>query len=141
MTLVEQVAAVRRTLYRLFTRRLAARSDRPFTQLQALWAISIGEGCSQAALAERLLMDAPAVSRLVDRLEEEGLLKRKPSEEDRRRFCLEVTAAGTAELKAWKEVVRWTDGEMRRHLTPAEADTLGRLLGKLSEGLRAEGGP
>lgn len=135
MNLAEQVASLRRTLHRLFARRLGARTGRPFMQLQALNAIAGGEGCSQAALADRLLADAPAVSRLVDRLEEDGLLRRRQAE-DRRKVCLEVTPAGQAELRVWREELRAVEEEMRRHLSPEEVEQLSRLVCKLHDGLR-----
>jgi len=59
-------------------------------QLLALRVIDRGEVQAQSALAERLTVDPPAVSRLVERLAEDGLLKRCPGE-DRRCVRLEVT--------------------------------------------------
>src|SRR3954470_22278038 len=97
MTLAEQVASVRRTIHRLLTRRLSRRTDRPFMQMLALKSIDRGEVKSQAALAERLLAGAAAVSRLVERLVEDGLLERSAGE-DRRCVRLGVTKAGRKEV-------------------------------------------
>jgi MarR family transcriptional regulator, transcriptional regulator for hemolysin len=138
MTLAEQVASVRRTIHRLLTRRLSKRTDRPFTQMLALKAISRGEAGSQTALAERLMVDAPAVSRLVDRLVEDGLLKRCAGD-DRRCVRLEVTAAGHKEVAALLAELKWLDDEARKHLTAQEARTLGQLLEKLQAGLIQSG--
>ncbi len=106
-------------------------------QLRALRAIALGEGCSQAALAERLTVDAPAVSRLVDRLEADGLLQRGPGG-DRRSVCLEVTAAAEPELAMMHEVLQWLDAEVHRHLSAQESAQLQRLLEKLDDGLRED---
>ena len=47
-------------------------------------------------LASELLCDASTVTSLVDRLEERGLVRRRPDPDDRRVKALEVTAAGIA---------------------------------------------
>jgi len=55
--------------------------------------IGIGE------LAERERVSPPAVSNRVDRLEQEGLLARTPSADDRRRVGLTLTAEGERVLR------------------------------------------
>jgi MarR family transcriptional regulator for hemolysin len=138
MTLAEQVASVRRALHRLLTRRLSKRTERPFMQLLALRVIDRGEVRGQAALAERLMVDPPAVSRLVDRLVEDGLLKRCAGE-DRRCVRLEVTETGHAEAALLHEDLQWLEGEARKHLTTQETKQLRQLLEKLQEGLTQTG--
>jgi DNA-binding MarR family transcriptional regulator len=48
------------------------------------------------ALAERLAVDPPYVTVMVDDLEERGLVQRMPHPEDRRAKLVELTAAGRA---------------------------------------------
>jgi DNA-binding MarR family transcriptional regulator len=138
MTLIEQLASVRRTLHRVVTRRLSQHTDRPFMQMLALRVIDRGEVHGQAALAERLLVDAPAASRLVERLVEDGLLKRCAGE-DRRCVRLEVTGAGHEEALALDSELQSLEGEVRKYLTAQELRTLRQLLDKLHDGLK-EGG-
>ena len=134
MTLAEQVGALRRTLYRLLTRRLSVKTRRPITQLLAMKFIAVRGVRTQAELAERLLVDAPAVSRLVDRLEEEGLVKRCAGE-DRRCVRLQVTEASRADIAVLEEESRRLDEDAARYLTPEEVTELKRLLEKLQAGL------
>lgn len=134
MTLPEQVGSLRRTLHRLVGRRLSGRTRRPFTQLLAMKFIARLGVRTQAELAERLLMDAPGVSRLVDRLEEEGLVKRCAGE-DRRCVRLEVTEASREDLAILDEADQWVQAEANKYLTAAEMRELMRLLGKLQAGL------
>ena len=134
MTLAEQVGALRRTLYRLLTRRLSVKTRRPITQLLAMKFIAVLGVRTQAELAERLLVDAPAVSRLVDRLEEEGLVKRCAGE-DRRCVRLQVTEASRAEIAVLEEESRRLDEDAARFLTAEEMEELKRLLEKLQAGL------
>ena len=138
MTLVEQLALMRRTLHRLLTRRLSRHTDRPFTQLLALRVIDQGEVQAQAALAERLTVDPPAVSRLVERLVEDGLLKRCAGE-DRRCVRLEVTEAGHQEALALHSELQTLESDVRKHLTAQEMRTLRQLLDKLQDGLKGVG--
>jgi DNA-binding MarR family transcriptional regulator len=138
MTLAEQVASIKRTVHRLLTRRLGKRTDRPFMQMVALKAIDRGEVQSQAALAERLLVDPPAVSRLVDRLVEDGLMKRRAGQ-DRRCVRLEVTEAGREEVAVYHSELERLEAEVRKHLTAQEVKTLRHLLEKLQTGLMASG--
>ena len=134
MTLPEQVGSLRRTLHRLVGRRLSGRTRRPFTQLIAMKFIARLGVRTQAELADRLLMDAPGVSRLVDRLEEEGLVKRCAGE-DRRCVRLQVTEASREELAFLDEADQWVQAEADKYLTAAEMRELMRLLGKLQVGL------
>jgi MarR family transcriptional regulator, transcriptional regulator for hemolysin len=134
MTLPEQVGALRRTMHRLVTRRLGERTRRPFQHLLALKFIALREVRTQAELAERLLMDAPAVSRMMDRLEEEGLVERRAGE-DRRCVRLAVTEASRAEVEILEEESQRLDDEVGRHLTTEEMRELKRLLAKVQEGL------
>ena len=138
MTLVEQLASVRRTLHRVLTRRLSQHTERPFMQMLALRVIDRGEVHGQAALAERLLVDAPAVSRLVERLVDDGLLRRTAGV-DRRCVRLEVTAAGHEEALALDSELQSLEGEVRKYLSAQELRTLRQLLDKLHDGLK-EGG-
>jgi DNA-binding MarR family transcriptional regulator len=138
MTLAEQVASVKRTVHRLLTRRLSQRTERPFMQMVALKVIHGGEVKSQAALAERLMVDAPAVSRLVDRLVEDGLLERSAGE-DRRCVRLEVTKAGQKEVAVFHSELERLESEVRKHLTAQEVKTLQQLLEKLQAGMLQTG--
>lgn len=134
MTLAEQVGTLRRTLFRLLTRRLSGKTRRPLTQLLAVKFVAVSGVRTQAELAERLLVDAPAVSRLVDRLEEDELMKRCAGE-DRRCVKLQATDAGRAELGVLEDASRWLDEESARCLTASEMAELKRLLEKLQTGL------
>ncbi|MDP2274797.1 MAG: MarR family transcriptional regulator [Archangium sp.] len=130
MTYGEQVGSLRRTLHRAIVLHVAERSDRPITQLMALRVIASSEVKTQAELAERLLIDAPAASRMVAGLERDGLIKRTVGE-DRRCVCLQVTAAAKKEVAIIDEGLQWLEREVRSHLTQKEFDTSKALLKKL----------
>jgi MarR family transcriptional regulator, transcriptional regulator for hemolysin len=137
MTLAEQVGSLKRALHRVLVRRLAGSTERPLLQLSALRVIARDEARTPSELSARLLIDAPAASRLVDRLARDGLLRRAEGA-DRRRVHLKLTPAGRSELRLLEEALGSVDDELRRHLTPKELDTAKRLLAKLQHGLLAD---
>ncbi|ABF92124.1 transcriptional regulator, MarR family [Myxococcus xanthus DK 1622] len=139
MTVPEQMASLRRAIRRLLTERLGEQTSRPFMQLLALKSIADGVR-SQSAIAERMLVDAPSVSRLVARLEEDGLVKRSIAE-DRRCARLELSPAGQTELNLLRDALIWTDVELLRYLTVQEMAEFKRLTVKLLTGLLQARGP
>jgi MarR family transcriptional regulator for hemolysin len=134
MTIMVQVASMRRLLIRRLIPRLGERTSRPLMQLVALKYIAVEGVRSQAVLAERMMVDAPAVSRMVDRLEEDGLVKRCAGE-DRRCVRLESTPTGLHELELLEAAEQSLDEEVQQHLSASEMRELNRLLEKLQAGL------
>lgn len=61
-------------------------------QAKALVRLEKNEGVSQARLAELAEVDAMTMVRILDRMEAEGLLERRPDPSDRRARCLYLTA-------------------------------------------------
>lgn len=72
--------------------RLAAEMD--LTPMQARALHNLGEPRSMSDLADMLHCDASNVTGIADRLEERGLIERRPDPGDRRRKRLVVTPAG-----------------------------------------------
>src|SRR3546814_7154100 len=83
---------VARLLRRNFTRR-AQYLGLSQAQWQALAHLARREGVNQATLAESLEIQPVTLARLVDRLQEKGLVERRPDPADRRAFCLYLTPA------------------------------------------------
>jgi DNA-binding MarR family transcriptional regulator len=81
-------------------------------------------------LAERLACDASNVTGLVDRLESRGLIRRRPSDIDRRIKVLQLTPAGLRVRDALVERMS-TPPEILNRLSPRERDMLVRLLSRL----------
>lgn len=114
-TFAEHIGLLRRSLRRALVRRLALETERPLNQLLALRSIAVGETCTQVELSARLVIDPPAASRLVTKLERDGLIRRRRGR-DRREVALEVTPAARRELKSIRVGLRWLDDEMKRIL-------------------------
>jgi DNA-binding MarR family transcriptional regulator len=92
-----------------------------------------------AELAQRVLLSRSGLSRLVDRLVAEGLVRREPSADDARGTYTVITLAGIDRLR--RAVPTHLDG-VRRHwlsrFSDAELRQLGELLGRLDP--QASGG-
>lgn len=86
------------------------------------------EGLPTLEVAGRMVEQTPGVTRLMDRLEAKGLIKRERCRRDRRQHLCWITPAGRALLKRLDDPVgRAGDGCMAG-LTETERRTLIRLL-------------
>ena len=79
-------------------------------------------------LAARLTISRGGMTKLVDRLEQGGLLRREPTPNDRRGAYAVLTAAGEATLKRMWPTYSAVLAEVVGPLRAAEANTLRRLL-------------
>lgn len=95
---------------------------------------AIGEagGQSQQAVAQRLHIPASTMVSLLDHLEREGLVERRPHPTDRRTRLLQLTVRGEQVLdQAVRVGARW-EQEICSGLSPAERDTLLALLRRVA---------
>ena len=83
-------------------------------------------------LADALCCDASNVTGLVDRLESRGLVRRRPSEDDRRVKVLELTPKGVRLRQAFLERMTAPPAHLER-LSPREQQMLVRILARLLE--------
>lgn len=127
---------------RLLRRRFDARAKAigvSRAQWQVLIALARAQGSSQAALAERLEVETITVGRMVDRLEEAGLVERRADPADRRAWRLFLTARAHGLLNDLQPVADAVRAEMLAGLDEAEQAVLRELLGRLRANLQREG--
>jgi DNA-binding MarR family transcriptional regulator len=87
-----------------------------------------------AELAERVLLSRSGLTRLVDRLERDGLVVREPSVEDARGIEAVLTEAGYGRLReASRTHLRGVGEQFAGRLTDDELTALGKLLEHLVE--------
>jgi MarR family transcriptional regulator, organic hydroperoxide resistance regulator len=89
------------------------------------------DGLCTLAIAQRMIEQTPGITRLIDRLEKKGLVRRVRSEEDRRQVWCRITPAGERLLARLDDPVEAFDRAAVRALTPAEQEHLTALLGQL----------
>ena len=86
----------------------------------------------QFELAERVLLSKYNLSRLLDRLEDAGLVKRQRSKDDARGADVSITASGRALQKRMWPVYRSAIGKhFASHLSAEEVDQLAALLQRM----------
>ena len=84
-------------------------------------------------LADRVLLSQSGLTRLVDRMEAEGLVERSRCPEDGRGTLATLTRAGLARLRrAWPTHVAGVRAAFSDHLSPDEAEVLARALQRVA---------
>jgi len=106
-----------------FVRSLASLDIRP-AQYAVLVVIEANSGRSQADVAERLGIERARLVRLLDGLEDRGLIRRRASPRDRRSHALILTRAGQRELKRMKLLAAAHEANLARRLGPEKRATL-----------------
>ncbi len=81
-------------------------------------------------IAERMIQVVPAITGLIDRLEEQQLVERQRCEQDRRVIYISITSKALTLLKKIDEPIANLHRESIGHLTKAELMDLSRLLEK-----------
>ena len=106
----------------------------PLAWYDLLWILENAEGgrLRMHDLAARVVLSRYNVTRLADRMEEEGLIAREPCEEDRRGAYCVLTAAGRAlRRKMWPVYKGRIDACFGEHITLEEARALTATLEKI----------
>jgi DNA-binding MarR family transcriptional regulator len=86
----------------------------------------------QYEIGEQVLLSKYNVSRLIDRLEAERLVRRTACEEDGRGSVVEITPAGKALLRRmWPVYARAIERHFARRLTETDTGKLAELMAKL----------
>ncbi|MCA9283684.1 MAG: MarR family transcriptional regulator [Phycisphaerales bacterium] len=89
---------------------------------------SPGRTCGE--ISAHVVAAVPDITRLIDRLEREGLAARRRTAEDRRQVVVTLTAKGKRTLAALDEPIRELHRRQLGHLKPSELRTLNALLVK-----------
>ncbi len=86
----------------------------------------------QYELGDKVLLSKHNLSRLLDRLEEEKLVKRQPCKEDGRGAVVTITASGKAlQKKMWPVYERAIERYFAQHLSKSQAEQLAELMRRL----------
>ena len=86
-------------------------------------------------LAHRVFLSRAGMTKMVDRMETEGLVRRKPSKADRRVISTVLTEQGRRVVRrSWKLLEPWVARNFRAHLSDKEVIELGGALKSLLEG-------
>lgn len=82
------------------------------------------EGLSVGELAAMAIMKQPRLTKVLDGMEEAGLLKRRADPEDRRRVTIHLTRKGRARVKPVLQAAQENEAEFLAHFTRDERQTI-----------------
>jgi MarR family transcriptional regulator, organic hydroperoxide resistance regulator len=94
------------------------------------------QGLPTLEIADRMIEQAPGVTRLLDRLEAKGWVRRQRCPEDRRQVLCWLTPSGLELVTRLDEPVASADAEAVAELSPEDQDHLLRLLDAVRAGHR-----
>ena len=122
------------TVTRRLEAELVAEHDLPLASYDVL--VQLSESPSRALrmteLAERVLLSRSGLTRLVDRLERDGLVRREACPDDARGTLAVLTPAGLERLRAaWPTHLRGVSEHVTGKLDASELATLQELLQRL----------
>ena len=103
------------------------------TQFAILKSVAERAAETAADLCRLLHYDTGSMTRLVDRLEEKGLIRRERSKNDRRVVSLRVTRAGRALLPRWRDSAARVIQRMLTGFTAPEVNDLRTYLDRMIE--------
>ncbi|MDR5868605.1 transcriptional regulator SlyA [Halomonas koreensis] len=126
-----QLARVPRLWRAIIDRRLAPEglTQTRWVTLYHLW--RLGDDQPQCDLARAIGVEAPSLVRTLDQLAEQGLIERRPCDQDRRTKRIVLTEAATPLLERIDAVVSQARKEMLAGLSEADVDQLGELLSRI----------
>ena len=91
-------------------------------------------------ISNRLISRAPDITRMLDKLQQNGWVRRVRTEEDRRTVLVEITTEGLELLEKLQEPVKSLHVSQLGHLSPTDRSTLCRLLQKTRKPHEPPGG-
>lgn len=103
-----------------------------YSQSYALIIIASEKNLTQAQIAARLNLDPASVVSLIDELEEDGLVKRRDSSNDRRKHQVILTVKGRKILNQVEEKTRRLDDFLKDKLTKDEIENFNMTLDKVN---------
>jgi len=124
------VASAHRNLHLELERRLKAEGVQ-VEHWRILEVLSDGEGRSMGDIARLVLMNHPALTKLVDKMVAGGLVHRTPSSEDMRRVLLRITDRGQDLFRRLQPYAKDHNERVSGILGTRKAATLKKLLNEL----------
>ena len=94
---------------------------------------SVTEPLTQVDLARHLGVGRAATGSLIDSLERQGLIERRPNSNDRRVWLIGITTAGREIAKQIAKIDEQLRAELRDGISRKERRELNRLLNRLRE--------
>jgi len=102
-------------------------------EFAVMWVIRLNPGIKQGIVARTLRIKPAQMTKVIRRLERQGILTRTIPEDDRRSVVLSLTAQGQAFVQSQVPAFFGSNDYHEHSLTPDEVRELARLLRKYAE--------
>lgn len=104
-------------------------------QDQIMLALDQEDGQTPGQLAQLLGVRPPTITKTINRLQVQGFLSKRASEEDARQAHVFLTDAGREAIRAIEKSVRKTEKQAVKGLDKKEQKALSKLLGRIETNL------
>lgn len=104
-------------------------------QDQIMLALSQDAGQTPGQLAARLGVRPPTITKTINRLQAQGFLEKKASDQDARQAHISLTELGKETIRSIEKSVRKTEKQALRGLDKKEQKTLAKLLSRIEANL------
>lgn len=125
-----QLGSLSRTISRHYRDRIAE-FNLTHSQFFILMAVIELEGAQPSQLAEKTVTDRATTTGLIDRLERDGWVERRPDSNDRRTVRIYLSPKAREHRAAFVALFNEINGSFINRFTPKEWRQLQALLGKL----------
>lgn len=132
LSLAEQLARVAR-LWKMVADRELAPLGLTHPRWTALWKLQrLGDHVSQKTLAEALEIELASLMRTLKQLEEQSLITRKGSEEDKRVRIVSLTPAGKALLEQMEDKILQVRRTLLADIDESQLEVIRTALGQMA---------
>lgn len=107
-------------------------------QWKTLFVLSRNEGLNQGALADLLEVEPITLGRMIDRLEDAGLVERRRDPNDRRAWRIHLTAAARPKIAQLQALANDMFDDALLGISGRERDQLAALLNQIRDNLLVE---
>ena len=122
-----------RLLLKYVDRELTKRLGVPSVQVAALFYLMKHDGCLLKELSGVLMQNKSAMTTLVERMERNGLVEKKPSETDGRAANIFLTGKGQSIAGEAKPLVAEYNRCLMKHFSDADIEVIHRFLDTIIE--------
>jgi len=110
-------------------------------QDQIMLALAETDGLTPGNLAQRLGVRPPTITKTINRLQGQGFVERRASENDSRQAHIWLTETGSEAIRGIEKAVRKTDKQLVKGLDKKELKQLMKLLARVEANLSSEAVP
>ena len=131
-TILPEIGETAHALRKAFGRRVASIGVTG-AQWKVLFKLTLKPGLRQTDLADLLDIEPITLSRIIDRLQEAGLVERTPDPTDRRAWRLHVTQKAQPVVEKLRAIANEMTGEAFAGIDPKDIEVTRRVLAQVRE--------